>query len=649
MQNKTQIRQIIDVLKFNGIFQSKNLIAGIETINGTVRTDSRKIVEGDIFVAIKGFVTDGHYFVRQAVSQGASLIISEDFISCEISQIKVTDSRKATAIIINEITGKPTSKLKLIGITGTNGKTTSAFIAGNIFRQLNIKYGIIGTLGYYIEDEFYPSKLTTPDILDLNKIFLKMLKVGVEVVVMEVSAHAISLRRISGLEFDVACFTNLSRDHLDFYEDMDHYFDAKRMFIETTSARKGKVVINVEDEWGSKLYQLVKGRKYSIGSKNCDYVISAEQMLSDRSSFTMKYASETITFDVNLSARYNIRNAAMALIAVHLAYPDINITKVSLNNLDFVPGRLERIITSNGSTVFIDYAHTPEAVKKVLENIREFAKGRIITVCGAGGDRDRGKRPEMLTQALDNSDYVIITNDNPRYENPSSIIDEIVGGTDIEENFWIIRDRKLAIETAIKLAHKEDIVLIAGKGHEEYQEISGVRHPFSDKEVAINSHEKTELSNMLSVYIDLLMLTKVLKVDFKNDEDSVFKYVSTDSRSIKSHTVFFALKGGRFDGHNYLDNVLNDPTNWAVVSRRINHPRCIYVADTLKAYQDVAKKYLNLFNVHKIAITGSAGKTTTKEFLSNILSAKFKTHKTYANENNLIGLPKTIFKLTSAH
>jgi UDP-N-acetylmuramoyl-tripeptide--D-alanyl-D-alanine ligase len=339
----------------------------------------------------------------------------------------------------------------------------------------------------------------------------------------------------------------------------------------------------------------------------------------------------------------------MALIAVHLAYPHVTCKDVDLSNLDFVPGRLERITTSDGVTVFIDYAHTPDALEKVLENIREFVKGRIITISGAGGDRDKGKRPEMLDKALRNSDFVIITNDNPRYENPNAIIDDIVGKTSIDENFWIVRDRKLAIETAIKLAQKDDVVLIAGKGHEDYQEIGGIRHPFSDKEVALNYHNARCNCGMLSVFIDLVMLKKLLEVDFRNDENFVFKYVSTDSRNIKSNTIFFALKGERYDGHNYIEEVLEDSTNWVVVSRRINHPRCIYVSDTLKAYGKLAKKYLNVFNVKRIGITGSAGKTTTKEYVSLLLSQKYNTHKTNANENNLIGLPKTIFKLRTEH
>ncbi|MBN2830148.1 MAG: UDP-N-acetylmuramoyl-L-alanyl-D-glutamate--2,6-diaminopimelate ligase, partial [Candidatus Cloacimonetes bacterium] len=543
MQGTTKIVDIINILKENDVFQSKNLIQGDEIITGTVKTDSRKVVQGDVFVAIKGFVTDGHFFVGTAVKNGASLIITEDLISCEVPQIKVTDSRKAAALIINAVTDNPTSKLKLIGITGTNGKTTTSFIIGNIFKQLKIKYGIIGTLGFYIDDEFFPTKLTTPDILDLNNIFLKMISEKVEVVVMEVSAHAVSLMRVCGLEFDVVCFTNLSRDHLDFYQTMENYFNAKRFFVESTASKGGKVLINTEDEWGERLYQLVRGEKYSLGTINCDFCISDEIMQSKSGSFKVSFSDKSVTMNLNLAGRYNIRNAAMALVAVKLLLSDVACEAIDLSNLDFVPGRLERIITSKGVIVFIDYAHTPDALKKVLENINEFAKGRIISISGAGGDRDKGKRPEMLDNALSKSDLVIITNDNPRYENPNAIIDDIIGTTSIDENFWIIRDRKLAIETAIKLAQKDDIVLIAGKGHEDYQEIGGIRHPFSDKEVALNYHENDCQCGMLSVFIDLVMVKKLLEADFRNDENYVFKHVSTDSRKIKSNTLFFALKG----------------------------------------------------------------------------------------------------------
>ncbi len=647
MQSKFTISDIIKILKKNGLYQSKSYVNSEVPINGTVHTDSRKIQNGDVFVAIKGFVSDGHQFIRDAADAGAVLIISEAMVTTHLPQIKVVDSRKATAVIINELTGNPTSKLKLIGITGTNGKTTTSFIISNLFKQFGVKYGVIGTLGYYIEDEFFPTKLTTPDILDLNRIFLKMLERGVEIVVMEVSAHAISLRRIDGLKFDLACFTNLSRDHLDFYKSMNEYYQTKKGFIQDVAEQGGRVLINYEDEWSKKLFKSIKGKKFSIGAEQADYTLKEISVTKKMSEFSCAIGGDVCRFKTNLPGKYNIRNAVMAIVSMHLLYPDLKCEQLDLSKMDFVPGRLERITNCSGVTIFNDYAHTPDAIEKVLESINEFADGRIITICGAGGDRDKGKRPEMFRKALKGSDLVIVTNDNPRFEKPNDIINDMVGEARVEDNYLIIRDRKVAIETAIKLAHANDIVLIAGKGHEEYQEIEGIRHPFSDKEVALNYRERVSRTGKLSVYLDLVWVQKILGIEFSDDTEYIFKYVSTDSRSIRRNSLFIALKGERFDGHTYLEEVLAEPTNWAIVSRRINHPRCIYVQDTLRAYGELAKNYLKLFNLKTIGITGSAGKTTTKEILYNILEVKYKTHKTFANENNLIGLPKTIFKLSN--
>ncbi len=646
MQSKITVKRIIKLLKENGLFQSKSNLTGDEIITGTVHTDSRKVCPGDIFVAIKGFVTDGHYYIKNAKEAGASLVITEAMVTTNLSQIKVLDSRKATALIINELTGNPTSKLKLIGITGTNGKTTTSFIISNILKQIGLKYGVIGTLGYYIDDEFFPTKLTTPDILDLNKIFVKMLEEGVEVVVMEVSAHAISLRRINGLKFDLACFTNLSRDHLDFYDNMDEYFKTKRGFVKNV-AKYGKALINNEDMWGNKLADDISKNKYTIGTENCDYKIENIKITMNGSEFTCSLGKERCVLKTNLTGKYNIRNCAMGIIAVYLLYPEVRCSDINLAEMDFVPGRLERIVNNSGVTVYNDYAHTPDAIEKVLDSIKEFTSGRIITICGAGGDRDKGKRPEMFRKALNGSDLVIITNDNPRFENPNDIINDIVVDAGTNDNYLIIRDRKIAIETAIKLAHSNDIVLIAGKGHEEYQEIEGVRHSFSDKEVALNYRERPSTTGKLSVYLDLVWIKKILGKKFTDDKEYLFKYISTDSRTVKPYSLFIALKGERFDGHTYLEEVLAEPTNWAIVSRRINHPRCICVEDTLYAYGELAKHYLRLFNLKTIGITGSAGKTTTKEYIYSIFNQRFKTHKTHSNENNLVGLPKTIFNLSN--
>ncbi|HHE37837.1 MAG TPA: UDP-N-acetylmuramoyl-L-alanyl-D-glutamate--2,6-diaminopimelate ligase, partial [Candidatus Cloacimonetes bacterium] len=356
-------------------------------------------------------------------------------------------------------------------------------------------------------------------------------------------------------------------------------------------------------------------------------------------------------YRTNLTGKYNIKNIASAILVIKHFVPDISPKELNkfLHKIKVIPGRLERV----RKNIFIDYAHTPDALENVLKTLTEISDKRIICVFGAGGDRDRQKRPQMLKAVLKYSNLAIITSDNPRFEEPSDIIDDITRDFDPMQPFWIQQDRSLAIQTAIDLAGEKDIVLLAGKGHETFQAIKGKNVHFSDKEevlVYFNKGKGTD-KNELSIPIDILQLEILFGQKNRSKKNRIFNFISLDSRSIKDNSIFFALKGENFDGHDYVREVLQHRNCVAVVNKNFitKGQNLIFVNDTLSALGKFAQKFKSLFNVTAIALTGSIGKTTTKEFIYNILSDSGNTLKTSANENNLIGLPKTIFNLKPNH
>lgn len=671
VKSTIEYSQIEAVLKEENLFNS--LIQIDEHAEYTkIETDSRLIEKDDVFVCIKGFVSDGHSFVEEAFNNGAALFIVEKKLAQNYSQIVVKNSRKAAAVLGKLFFNDPTSKFKLIGITGTNGKTTIANLTEEILRKNGKRTGLIGTLGYSINGKVYKSERTTPDIFELNRIFQRMAKEEVEFVVMEVSSHALALDRVYGLHFDVALFTNLTQDHLDFHADLHEYAEAKFKLFEQVQMNNGISLLNIDDPVGIEFYNKIESNKYSISFISADFQItdckfyiedSSLQILVNRnknfnSAPLHKGRSRGVCQDANsileiktqLIGRFNVFNVASSAAIIQLVAPEISAEKLaeSIAKIPPVRGRLESILNNRNIGIYVDYAHTPDALENVLSTLSQLKKGRLICVFGAGGDRDKTKRPKMLQVALKYTDLCIITNDNPRSESPAEIILDIAGDTDSQENFWIIRDRRTAIQTAIRAAKENDIVLLAGKGHETYQEINSVRSHFADSEVAGEALEHSVDSDSLSFPIDPLML----KILFDQERlsqlpDDLIQHISTDSRSIKPNSLFFALQGDNFDGHDYITAVLKNENCLAVVQKdyTTNAKNVIRVEDTLTVYGLLAKKYKQLFGIKIIAITGSSGKTTTKEYLANILSEKFKILKTKANENNLIGLPKTIFKL----
>ncbi len=644
MRNNSRIEKYINALKKKDLFVKLVNPENDISITG-IQIDSRKIKRDNMFICITGFSFDGHNYAKNAMENGASVIVCEKQLqNINLPQIIVKNSRKAEAIISQIFYQTENPGFKLIGITGTNGKTTISYLIENMLSNMGYKCGVIGTLGYQINGEKYKIERTTPDSLELHKI-LDAMK-DMDFVIMEVSSHSLVLDRVYNMCFDAAVFTNLTQDHLDFHKDMESYAKAKYQLFEQLK-NSGVAIIYKDDKYGKIFYDEIKRDKKSVSFESGDYKISNVSVSAKVSEFDVENDSENVHFVSNLIGGYNVINSVLSIATVK------ELTGSKLSDVAFVfkkditvNGRLEKIANDRGIHIFVDYAHTPDAIKNVLSSLNEIKTKRIITVFGAGGNRDRKKRPLMYEEAIKKSDLVIVTSDNPRNENPIKIIEEILSNKYDKEKTLIYTDRKTAIQVAIKLAKKDDIVLIAGKGHETYQEIKGKKYYFNDKkevETALKFSTKGNLFLPLGLFWIYKTLDKNIPVDF---EDFIFYSIHTDSRKISKNSLFVALKGERFDGHDFVKDVIKNESVFALVNYDFDedNPKLIKTKDTQKAYGILSAYYKAILNPFTIAITGSVGKTTTKEFLYMILSNANSVHKSKANENNQIGVPKTIFE-----
>lgn len=458
-----------------------------------VEYDSRKVVDGSVFVAIKGFNTDGHLFVQDALNKKAIAIVLENGDAVPDSlvnhfhsvKILVKDSRQALAELSNVFFNEPSKKLRLIGITGTNGKTTTSYVLKNIYETSSYKVGLIGTISNFIGTEKIESKLTTPESNDLNKMLNQMHNNDCDFAVMEVSSHSLALKRVHGLHFAFAVFTNITAEHLDFHSDFQNYLNAKKNLFDTLPV-SSSAISNSDDLHSVDVLKNCPSIKYSFGTKS-DSTFKIYDINCDLTgtSFTINYDNKDYKLKTSLIGDFNAYNAAGAFAVAKLSGLKDEIIVEGILTTPQVPGRFE--VLSNGTRkVIIDYSHTPDSLEKTLIVIRKITekKNPVYTVFGCGGNRDKLKRPLMGKIATELSDQVIVTSDNPRNENPSKIIEDIKLGI-TNQNYKVIEERASAIEQAIKMSGKNSVILIAGKGHEDYQEVNGVRNHFSDKEVAI--------------------------------------------------------------------------------------------------------------------------------------------------------------------
>jgi UDP-N-acetylmuramoyl-L-alanyl-D-glutamate--2,6-diaminopimelate ligase len=452
-----------------------------------VNIDSRRIEKGHLFVAIPGTQTDGHNFIPKAIEQGAAAVLCEYFPNTRvpgITYIAVESTEDAVGKVATVFYGEPSLKLKLVGVTGTNGKTTIATLLYNMFRKFGHKCGLLSTVCNYIEGEAIPADHTTPDPIELNKLLHQMVEAGCEYAFMECSSHAIAQKRIGGLKFAGGLFTNLTRDHLDYHKTFENYRDAKKAFFDGLS-KDAFAITNADDKNGAVMVQNCKAKVKTYSTRSmADYRARIIECHFEG----MYLEIDGREVGVQFIGKFNVSNLlAVYGAAVMLGKKPEDILLV-LSTLKSVAGRLEPIRSEDGITAVVDYAHTPDALENVLNAIHEVLDGKggqVITVCGAGGNRDKGKRPLMAQEAVKQSDRVIITSDNPRFEEPQDIINDMLAGLDQKQMKKVVSivDRKEAIKTACMLAQKGDVILIAGKGHEDYQEIKGVKHHFDDREV----------------------------------------------------------------------------------------------------------------------------------------------------------------------
>ncbi|WP_199425997.1 UDP-N-acetylmuramoyl-L-alanyl-D-glutamate--2,6-diaminopimelate ligase [Thermaerobacillus caldiproteolyticus] len=455
----------------------------------SIEMDSRQVKQGSLFICVRGFTVDGHDFAKQAVENGAVAVIAERQVDVNVPVVIVRDSRRAMAVLADAFYGQPTHRLHLIGVTGTNGKTTTTHIIEHIFRKAKKKTGLIGTVHMKIGDKTYNVQNTTPESLILQKTFKQMVDENVDVAIMEVSSHALHMGRVHGCDYDVAVFTNLTQDHLDYHRTMDEYRQAKGLLFAQLGNRfdhrRPKFAVLNQDDPASEQYKHMTAATlitYGI-EKESDIMAKRIDMTPSGMAFDLVTPYETVRVKTKLVGRFNVYNLLAAVAACLVSDVSLSTIVESIEEISGVPGRLETVDEGQDFAVIVDYAHTPDSLENVLKTIRQFAQHRVYVIVGCGGDRDRTKRPLMAQIATQYADVAIFTSDNPRSERPEDILKDMEDGVKGAEYVTIV-DRKEAIRYAVEQAKEGDIILIAGKGHETYQIIGDEVIEFDDRLVA---------------------------------------------------------------------------------------------------------------------------------------------------------------------
>lgn len=475
MKLKTLVNRL-DVLEVKGDMERD--ICGVQI-------DSRQVADGHLFIAVRGTVADGHNYIGKALEKGAVAILCETIpedADEKVTYVKVENTEQVVGQVATTFYGDPTSKMKLVGVTGTNGKTTIATVLYEMFRYMGHKVGLLSTVCNYIDGEAIPTEHTTPDPITLNALLAQMVEAGCEYVFMEVSSHSIVQNRIGGLTFAGGLFTNITRDHLDYHKTFENYIKAKKLFFDRLP-KEAFAITNVDDKNGMVMVQNTQAqvKTYSVQSP-ADFKAKIIECHFEGMYLNINGKEVGVQF----IGKFNVSNLLAVYGAAIMLGKDEQEVLVALSAMKPVNGRFEALRSPSGYTAIVDYAHTPDALENVLNAIHGVldGKGEVITVCGAGGNRDKGKRPLMAREAVKQSDRVIITSDNPRFEEPQDIINDMLAGLDEEQMKKVIAivDRRQAIKTACMMAKSGDVILVAGKGHEDYQDVKGVKHHFDDKE-----------------------------------------------------------------------------------------------------------------------------------------------------------------------
>jgi len=641
----------------------------------SITIDSRKVQPGGMYICLRGLTVDGHSFIDSAAAKGATAVLVDEHQSCyppTVTVIHVENARRAMSFIAANFYGHPAKKLRLIGVTGTNGKTTVTHFIDEILRKLGYKTGIIGTLGIKLGINASGETLdipfatsTTPDPLELHSIFAKMAAEEVEFVVMEVSSHALALHKMEGLEFETGVFTNLTQDHLDFHGTMENYAAAKAQLF----AQSKFAVLNADDDYTKVMLHHLGHDNYVTYGIDKDASLRANDVICTESSSTFNLMGEKFT--LNLGAKFNVYNI-LATIGV-IGTCDLPLLSSVISTVSGVAGRIQAVPNELGVQIFVDFAHTPDALENTISSIKEVIPGRVITLFGCGGDRDTTKRPIMGKIAGELSDFCIVTSDNPRTEDPLAIIEQITVGVEKTPTpYEICENRRDAIFAGVKMLKPGDALIIAGKGHEDYQDINGVKYPFSDYDTAVEAvgsltpccknHALNENPLVGAPFIAPetkagaingvnLSIEEILQaVDGQMLHNTVVPNIisiSTDSRKHMPGALFVPIPGEFFDGHNYINGAAEKGAICAL-TERADIPSdipLILVKSTRRALMELAAYYRRKRNIKVVAVTGSAGKTITKDMIYHVLARKYKTKKTLGNFNNDIGLPLSIFQL----
>jgi UDP-N-acetylmuramoyl-L-alanyl-D-glutamate--2,6-diaminopimelate ligase len=466
---------------------SKKILGETDFDINKIEYDSRRINPGDLFVAIPGFKEDGHKYIHSALENGATGVVAQRDFNYKVKvKVIVSDSREALAILSNRFFDFPSEKLEVVAVTGTNGKTTITYLVKSILEKDGKKVGIIGTIAYFIGEEKLVATNTTPESLDLQRMFYQMQKSKIDSVVMEVSSHALTLKRVKGVDFDVAVFTNLNREHLDFHKTLSAYKKSKGLLFEMLSP-KSCAIINMDDPSWRYFYDKAKAERltYSLNNPKADFYTRNFSSDWEGSKIDIATPNGKLSINLKLLGESNIYNALASVAVGTVLKVNLETIKSGLESVEGVPGRMERIQAGQDFNILIDYAHTPYALERLLKTVRGLTKGDLFVLFGCGGDRDQGKRPQMGKVASLLADRIFLTEDNPRSEDPKEIIDQIMEGIKDKKKVEIIIDRKEGIKEALKGAKRGDTLVLVGKGHEDYQIKKGRKFHFSDKETVL--------------------------------------------------------------------------------------------------------------------------------------------------------------------
>ena len=607
-----------------------------------VREDSRRVEPGDVFVAVRGLHADGHAFAATAVAQGAAaLVLERELPELAVPQVIVPSGARALGPLVARSLGDPGASMTLIGVTGTNGKTTTTYLVESILAAAGAKPGVIGTVELRWGGTSVPASYTTPTPQILHETLAKMKAAGCTHVVMEVTSIALAMERVAGLSFEVAAFSNLTQDHLDIHGTMDAYREAKRKLFAEHLA--GTAVVNVDDPSGeAMLASAGKALRVSANGAPSDIRVTAQDSTVRGISAKVATPRGELAIEARpLIGHYNVANLALAVgIAEALGLPHDAIAR-GIAALPGVPGRVERVPNGADLDIFVDYAHTPDALDNVLRAMRPLTKRRLICVFGCGGDRDPTKRPKMGATVAALADLAVVTSDNPRTEEPRAILDQILVA--VPRPFFVDPDRRTAIRAAIAEATPGDVVVIAGKGHEDYQILGTQKIHFDDREEAAAAAIERELRLLVGIARDA-------GGELAGSGDATIDRVVIDSRIAAPGALYVAIKGETHDGHAFCAGALDRGATALVVERRQDLPAPqIVVPDTRIALGKIARAHRRAWAKKLVAITGSAGKTTTKELTRAALAMAAPTHAADGSLNNETGVPLTLLGLHLFH